>query len=154
MGCRTEHAVVIDAPLDLVWDMTNDIAAWPELFSEYAKVEVLADDGVTALFRLHTHPNEHGRVWSWVSERVRDRAALRVRAKRVEKGHFEYMHIFWEYRQVPGGVEMRWRQEFHLKDTAPVDDSFMARRISTGSVEQMERIKGRVEAAARAEVRP
>ncbi|WP_018681839.1 SRPBCC family protein [Actinokineospora enzanensis] len=149
MTARTEHAVVIDAPLDLVWDMSNDVASWTGLFSEYARVEILDDDGVTTTFRLHTHPDEHGRAWSWVSRRVRDRAGLRVRAERVETGHFEFMHITWEYRQLPAGVELRWRQEFHLKDTAPVDDEFMARRITAGSAEQMARIKGLIELAAR-----
>ena len=42
MTARTENSVVIKAPLDLFWSRTNDVASWPELFTEYAKAEILA----------------------------------------------------------------------------------------------------------------
>jgi aromatase len=44
MAARTENSVVIKAPLDLVWSRTNDVAGWPELFTEYAKAEILAEE--------------------------------------------------------------------------------------------------------------
>lgn len=36
MAGHTDNSITVDAPLDLVWDITNDIEKWPELFSEYA----------------------------------------------------------------------------------------------------------------------
>ena len=54
-------------PLDLVWDMTNDLENWPQLFSEYASVEILSREGDKTTFRLTMHPDENGKVWSWVS---------------------------------------------------------------------------------------
>ena len=41
MAGHTDNAIVIDAPMDLVWEMTNDVPAWPQLFSEYAAAEIL-----------------------------------------------------------------------------------------------------------------
>ena len=41
MSGHTQNEIVIAAPLELVWDMTNDLENWPQLFSEYAAVEVL-----------------------------------------------------------------------------------------------------------------
>ena len=38
MAGHTENEITIAAPLDLVWDMTNDLESWPQLFSEYASV--------------------------------------------------------------------------------------------------------------------
>ena len=71
MAGHTENEITIAAPLDLVWDMTNDLENWPQLFSEYASVEVLSREGDKTTFRLTMHPDENGTVWSWVSERSR-----------------------------------------------------------------------------------
>jgi aromatase len=149
MAAHTENSIVIGAPMDLVWDMTNDVASWPELFSEYASAQILERDGDTVRFRLTMHPDEQGRVWSWVSERTCDAASRTARAHRVETGPFEYMYIYWEYTLVdPDRVKMRWVQDFQMKPGAPADDETMARHINANSVVQMERIKGLVERAA------
>jgi aromatase len=147
MSGHTDNRIVINAPMQRVWDMTNDVPSWPELFSEYASAEVLEQADDTVLFRLTMHPDEQGRVWSWVSQRRLDRATRTVNAHRVETGAFEYMHIRWEYRDVDGGVEMRWIQDFAMKPTAPLDDAGMTERINRNSVIQMARIKEIVEAA-------
>lgn len=73
MWGHTENSILIDAPLEVVWDSTNDVRSWPNLFSEYAAVDVLAEDGDTVRFRLTMRPDEAGQVWSWVSERTVDR---------------------------------------------------------------------------------
>lgn len=147
MSGHTDNRVVIDAPMQRVWDMTNDVPSWPQLFSEYATAEVLEQTGDTVLFRLTMHPDEQGRVWSWVSQRRMDPATRTVNAHRVETGAFQYMHIRWEYREVDGGVEMRWIQDFAMKPQAPLDDAGMTERINRNSRIQMERIKQIVEAA-------
>jgi aromatase len=148
-AARTESSVVIDAPFSLVWDMTNDVAEWPNLFDEYASAEILHRQGATVRFRLTLHPEENGKVWSWVSERVMDRENKSVSAHRVETGPFAFMNIRWQYTQTAAGVEMRWVQEFHMKPEAPLDDAGMAERITRNSKIQMALIKERVEAAAR-----
>ncbi|GAB2953417.1 SRPBCC family protein [Nonomuraea fastidiosa] len=148
MAGHTENAIVIAAPMELVWDMTNDVSSWPSLFSEYESAEILSEDGPTVRFRLTMHPDENGKKWSWVSERTPDPRTRTVRARRVEPGPFEYMNIFWSYREVPGGIEMRWEQHFHLRPDAPVDDSTMTRRINANSAVQLKRIKDLVERAA------
>ncbi|BCL16757.1 SRPBCC family protein [Micromonospora sagamiensis] len=148
MAKKTECAVVIDAPMDLVWDMTNDVPNWPDLFTEYAAAEVLERDGNTIRFRLTMHPDENGRVNTWVSERTSDPATRTVRAHRIETGPFDFMNIFWAYREVDGGVEMRWEQEFHVKDEMPFDDDAMAAHLLKNSAIQMAAIKERIEKAA------
>jgi len=148
MAAHTENEITINAPLDLVWDMTNDLEHWTQLFSEYASVEVLERKGRKTTFRLTMHPDDNGTVWSWVSERVMDRRNLTVRARRVETGPFKHMDIHWEYAEVPGGTSMRWVQDFAMKPTAPVDDAAMTDHINRNSVIQMERIRERVEKQA------
>lgn len=148
MAGHTENAVVINAPFDLVWEMTNDVGTWPELFSEYASAEILHRTGDTVRFRLTMYPDENGQVWSWVSERTADRATGTVSAHRVETGPFDFMRIRWQYQEVPEGTQMRWIQDFHMKPGAPVDDEGMTRRINASTLVQMARIKDLVEKAA------
>ncbi|MFJ8131965.1 SRPBCC family protein [Streptomyces hydrogenans] len=148
MAGHTDNAIVIDAPLQTVWELTNDVENWPSLFSEYASADILAREGDTVRFRLALHPDENGTVWSWVSERTADAATRTVRAHRVETGVFKYMSLFWEYTEVPGGVRMRWVQDFEMKPQAPIDDEAMTNRLNTNSAGQMALIKQKVEAAA------
>ncbi|MDI9831116.1 MULTISPECIES: SRPBCC family protein [unclassified Streptomyces] len=147
MAGHTENEITIAAPVDLVWDMTNDLERWPELFSEYASCEVLSREGDAVTFRLTMHPDENGKVWSWVSERVADREKLVVRARRIETGPFAYMNIVWEYEETPDGTRMHWTQDFEMKPDAPVDDAGMTEIINRNSPIQMRLIRDRVEAA-------
>jgi aromatase len=148
MAAHTDNSITINAPLDLVWEMTNDVANWPNLFTEYASAEILERTGNTVRFRLTMHPDENGRVWSWVSERTADPATRTVKAHRVETGPFEYMNIQWFYEPIEDGTRMRWVQDFQMKPDAPVDDGGMAARINQNSPIQMRAIKEKVEQRA------
>jgi aromatase len=149
MPGHTDNSIAIDAPMDLVWDMTNDVASWPNLFSEYGEATILENRQGTVRFRLALHPDENGTVWSWVSERTPDPGTRTVRAHRVETGPFKYMSLFWEYTQEAGRVRMRWVQDFEMKPQAPIDDAGMTERLNRNTATQMSLIKDRVEAAAR-----
>jgi aromatase len=149
VAAQTENSIRIHAPFTLVWSMTNDLVHWPELFSEYAAVDIVHHEGDTVRFRLTMHPDENGKVWSWVSERTMDRAARTVQAHRVETGPFEYMRIKWTYRAEGEYIRMTWYQDFQMKPEAPVDDEGMRQRINTNSKIQMELIRDKVEAASR-----
>ncbi|GHE74681.1 SRPBCC family protein [Streptomyces spiralis] len=148
MAGHTENEITIAAPVDLVWDMTNDVERWPQLFSEYASAEILSREGNKCTFRLTMHPDENGTVWSWVSEREPDRDTLTVTARRVETGPFEYMNIRWRYEEVPAGTRMVWTQDFAMKPEAPVDDDWMTDNINKNSKVQMALIRDKIEKAA------
>lgn len=148
MAGHTDNSITIAADLDLVWDMTNDVPSWPELFSEYAAAQILDRSGDTVTFRLTMHPDDEGRVWSWVSERTADPVRHEVHSHRVETGPFEYMKIYWEYKKVEGGTQMRWVQDFHMKPQAPADDAGMTAHLNKNTAIQMTRIKGLIEAEA------
>lgn len=145
---HTENSVLIAAPLPLVWDVTNDVANWPQLFTEYARADILHRDGDTVRFRLTMHPDENGTVWSWVSERTADPVTRQVDARRVETGPFEYMRIHWRYAEEPGGTRMTWVQDFAMKPTAPVDDAGMTDRINANSAVQLAVIREKIERLA------
>jgi aromatase len=146
---HTDNAVLIDAPMALVWSMTNDLESWPSLFSEYASVEILERRGPSVRFRLTMHPDELGRVWSWVSERTPDPTTRTVAAHRVETGPFEYMNLAWTYTSHSAGVLMRWVQDFTMKPDAHTDDAGMQDYLNKNTKIQQERIRRIVEQAAR-----
>ena len=150
MPGTTDNTVVIDAPLEQVWDAMNDVERWPELFTEYASAEILEREGDTVRFRLTTFPDpEHGgQVWSWVSERTADPVARTSRSHRIETGPFEYMRIDWSFSAVDGGTAMRWRQQFAMKPSAPADDAGAEDYLNRNTRIQMRAIKERLEAGA------
>jgi aromatase len=149
MAGHTENSIVIDAPMDVVWEMTNDVESWTTLFSEYSEAKILERNGDTVRFRLSMHPDENGKVWSWISERTPDIKTRTVKAHRVETGPFEYMNIQWFYEPTDGGVRMRWVQDFHMKPQAPVNDEQMTDRINSNSKVQLALIKEKVERQAK-----
>lgn len=145
MAARTDNSVVIGAPLDAVWELTNELERWTELFAEYQSVEILERRGDTVRFRLTMHPDEQGTVHSWVSERTRDPANHVVRARRIETGPFQHMNLRWEYEPVDGGTALRWVQEFTMKPEAPVDDATAARMLDERTRTEMAHVKAAVE---------
>jgi len=152
MPARTDNSIVIDAPLETVWELLNDVENWPNLFTEYAKAEILERNGNTMQFRLTTHPDPEydGQVWTWVSERTVDPEAHSVKARRIETGPFEYMNIEWYFEPADGGTRIRWVQDFSMKPTAPADDEQAEKYMNERTAEQMSAIKGRIEERTRA----
>jgi len=146
---RTDNAVVIDAPLDEVWEKMNELENWTNIFSEYASVEVLEREGNTVQFRLTTHPDPEydGKVWSWVSERTMDPENYTTKSHRIETGPFEYMNIEWFFEPENGGTKMRWVQEFSMKPSAPATDEQAEEYLNKNTAEQMKVIKERLEAS-------
>src|SRR5262245_60294814 len=145
---HVDNAIVINADMDLVWDVTNDVEHWPQLFTEYASAEIIERDGNTVRFRLTMHPDENGKVWSWVSERTVDKGRRHVTARRVEPGPFEFMNIEWTYMPEGNGVRMRWVQDFRMRPDAPIDTAAMTDRINANTAVQMDIIRQKVERLA------
>ena len=150
MSGHTDNSILIDADIDTVWTITNDLRSWPDLFTEYASVEILEETGTTFRFRLKMHPDENGTAWSWVSERTLDPVAREVRAHRIETGPFEYMHIHWTYTPEGTGTRMRWVQDFHMRPAAPLDDAGMTARLNANTAREMAVIRDKVERSAAA----
>jgi len=150
MAAHTDNEVVIQAPLDMVWERMMDIESWPSLFSEYANAEVIEQDGDRVQFRLTTHPDPDydGQVWSWVSERIADPSTHSSKSRRIETGPFEYMNIEWYFEEADGGTRMRWVQDFSMKPSAPANDEQAEQYMNKNTMTQMTVIKERLEQEA------
>lgn len=108
---HTVNSIVINAPYELVFDISNHIERWTELFGkEYASAEVLERKGNEITFRL---TDEHGK--SWVSKRWLFKDLKMAYAQRWEPAFpFKYMKIVWYYFETPEGIKMTWIQDFEL----------------------------------------
>lgn len=138
---HTKNTVLIKAQYDAVFDITNDIERWPELFNEYSEAKVLARDGARITFQL---TNKEGK--SWRSSRLLDKPGHKATASREEPMFpFKFMNLLWTYIEKDGGVEMTWEQDFEMDEKAPVDNATAVQRINEHSKMNMERIKGIIE---------
>jgi aromatase len=150
MAAHTDNAVEVKAPLEFVWERMMDIESWPSLFSEYAKAEVIEQDGDTVRFRLTTHPDPDydGKVWSWTSERTADPQTYSSKSHRIETGPFKYMNIEWFFEPAGDGTRMRWVQDFSMNPGAPANDEQAEEYMNKNTKTQMGVIKERLEAQA------
>ena len=144
----TENSVIIFRNIDEVFDITNKIEIWPDLFTEYEKTEVIEKKDNYIKFRLTTYANEEGKVKSWVSERKLDKKNYQVFAKRLEPLYpFSTMEIKWIYEPLPQniGVNMVWIQEFEVDENSPFDVYNMESYLNKSSRTQMKAVKLAVE---------
>lgn len=113
---RIENSIDIKADVRHVFDVTNDIARWPEMFDEYSAAKVISQERegryTEIIFEL---ANAEGA--SWRSWRLLDHRGLTAIAERRDPLYpFEYMHLKWTYERVAGGTRMTWVQDFELDD--------------------------------------
>jgi aromatase len=108
---HTVNSIVINAPYELVFDVSNKIERWTQLFGqEYAKADVLERRGDEITFRL---TDEDGK--SWVSKRWLYKDLKFAYAQRWEPLFpFNYMKIVWFYTETPRGIKMTWIQDFEM----------------------------------------
>jgi len=139
---HTKNTIFINAPYDLVFDVSNDIERWTELFNEYTEAKVLSREGNKITFQL---TNRDGK--SWRSSRILDKEGRKATASREEPMFpFKYMNLLWTYVERDGGVEMTWEQDFEMDDKAPVDNETAVRRIDEHSKANMQGFKEKIEA--------
>jgi len=117
---HTCNSIVINAPYELVFDISNDIPRWTELFgSEYQKAEVIEKKDNLITFRL---TDDEGK--SWVSWRLLFKDKYFAYAERKDPLFpFKYMKIIWLYTPKPQGVELTWIQHFEMDDKAKFNDA-------------------------------
>jgi aromatase len=145
---HTCNSIVINAPYEKVFDVTNDIDRWKELFDEYKESVITKREGPPAggagnkiTFRL---TNQEGQ--SWQSWRLLFKDKMFCYAEREEpKFPFKYMKLVWLYRQVPEGTEMIWIQHFTMDEKAKYNDTQVEGFINKHSQDNLLRMKEIIE---------
>ncbi|MDP8264865.1 MAG: SRPBCC family protein [Candidatus Aceula lacicola] len=116
---HTVNSIVVNAPYENVFDTSNNIERWTELFGdEYVKAEVLSREGNRIEFRL---TNNEGQ--SWTSFRLLYKEHKFAYAQKNEPTFpFKYMKIVWLYTEVEDGILMTWIQDFEVDPKAKFTD--------------------------------
>jgi aromatase len=140
---HTVNRIVINAPYEKVFEMSNDITRWKEFFDEYTASEVVSQEGNKITFKL-----SHQNGTSWTSYRLLFKDQKFTYAERLEpKMPFVYMKIIWLYREVAGGIEMSWIQDFTMDSKAKFNDAQVEEIMNKHSAENMKRFKEIIEKA-------
>ncbi|MDD5691948.1 MAG: SRPBCC family protein [Candidatus Omnitrophica bacterium] len=139
---HTCNSIIINAPYEKVFDISNDITRWTELFgSEYKKAEVVKKEDNKITFRLTDEDDK-----SWQSWRLLFKEKYFAYAEREEpKFPFVYMKIIWLYTPVASGVEMSWIQHFQMDPKAKFNDSQVEGFINEGSQHNLKIFKDIIE---------
>jgi aromatase len=145
----TQNTVVILRDFDTVFDLTNDIELWPQLFTEYKEAKVLERDGNKVTFELTTYPEGDRPSRTWVSTRIIDKPGKKAEAQRVKQAFpFKTMRIYWTYEALPQdvGTVMTWIQKFEPTEDCEWSVEKLQAFLNNNTLLQMQAIKERVEA--------
>ena len=142
---HTRNSIIINAPYSIVFDISNKIERWTELFGdEYVKAEVLERKGNEITFRLTDDENK-----SWVSKRWLYKDLKFAYASRHEPMFpFKYMKIVWFFNETPEGTEMIWIQDFQMDPGAKFNDEKVEGFINEHSRHNMKIFKDVIEKEA------
>ncbi len=116
---HTHNSIIINAPYEQVFETSNHIERWTELFGdEYVKAEVLSRVGNEITFRL---TDDEGK--SWVSKRwLFPERKLAYAERHDPMFPFKYMKIVWLYTPIDDGILLTWIQHFEMNSNAKFSD--------------------------------
>ena len=139
---HTCNSIMINAPYDFVFDISNTIPRWTELFGgEYKETVVLRKEGNKITFKL---TDNEGRTWQ--SFRLLLKENYLAYAEREEpKFPFEFMKIIWLYTPRSEGIELTWIQHFKMDSKAAFTDEQVEGFINQHSKENLKIFKAVIE---------
>ncbi|WP_238652444.1 SRPBCC family protein [Paenibacillus piscarius] len=144
-----QNSIWIHADRSTVFDRTNDIANWTELFTEYQESRVLEQTEAYIRFELTTYPEENRPARSWTSERWLDRPNFRITARRLAPLlPFKHMNLEWLYEEQNDGTYMTWIQEFEVDPASGLTGQQVEAHLNRTTKEQMAAIKQNIEKQA------
>ncbi|MEI8349320.1 MAG: SRPBCC family protein [Candidatus Omnitrophota bacterium] len=139
---HTVNSIVINAPYEKIFDISNDITRWTELFGgEYKKAEVVKKENNKITFKLTDDENR-----SWQSWRLLFKDKYLAYAEREEpKFPFKFMKIIWLYTPRTTGIEMTWIQHFEMDEKAKFNDEQVEGFINKHSKDNLKIFKEVIE---------
>jgi len=142
---HTNNSIVINAPYEMVFDISNDIERWTKLFGdEYKEAKILKREGNKLTFSL---TDNEGR--SWQSFRLLFKDNYFAYAQKLPPEFpFRYMKIIWLYTLEADGVLMTWIQDFQMDRKATLDDKQVEELINKHSQDNLKIFKRVIEQEA------
>jgi len=143
---HTCNSIVINASYDLIFQISNNIPRWTELFGgEYKEATVLKMEGNKITFRL---TNNEGNSWQSFRLLFKDRYFTYAEREDPEFP-FQYMKIIWLYTPRPEGIELTWIQHFTMDEKAKFNDDQVEGFINKHSQDNLKIFKRLIEEEAK-----
>lgn len=142
---HTANSILIKAPYELIFDISNDIPRWTELFGgEYTTAKIVKREGNRLTFQLTDNEGN-----SWQSFRLLFKGDNFTYAQKLEPTFpFKWMKIIWLYTPTPEGILMTWVQDFTMDDKAKYNDEQIEGFINKHSQENLKIFKEVIEKEA------
>jgi len=120
----TENAIVMKAPLDLVFETAANLSLWPEILPHYRSITYLEKSPSRNVVKMAAR-----RGWipvSWTSEQVIDKGKREVHFHHL-KAFTRGMHVVWTFQAEGDSVRVRIRHD--MKPNIPLVGGFVADKI-------------------------
>ena len=139
---HTVNSILIKAPYELIFDISNDIPRWTELFGgEYTDARIIKKEGNKLTFQL---TNADGNTWQSFRLLFKDNYFTYAQ-KLPPEFPFKYMKIIWLYTPTPDGILMTWIQDFTMDDKAKFNDEQVEGFINKHSQDNLKIFKEVIE---------
>jgi aromatase len=140
------RTIIVDAPVEITFDLSNRIDLWPEMMEEYEEAEILRREGRMIWFRLR-----HRNGISWTSWRMLHPPDFACAERHEPKAPFKFMHIVWTYRPAggTGQTEMSWDMCFELPDDQKAKEDEWAASMMKHTELNQSRMKAYIESHAK-----
>src|SRR5258708_2970073 len=139
MAGHVDNAIVIPAPLELVWRVSNELERWDREKHREMDAE---DDGLRVTFKV-THRDPSGRTWPFSGERCLYPESQTVFARRWGNPHHRYSVAWWLYTEEDGGTKVRCVQDFEMTEGSPAGDREMESIMEAGTRAALGRMAAR-----------
>lgn len=120
----TSNSIVMNAPMESVFEAAADLSRWPEFLPHYRSVTYLEKSPSGNIVRMAAK-----RSWipvAWTSEQVIDRENREVRFHHL-KSFTKGMDVVWTFEAHQGSIRVQIRHD--LKPTVPVIGTFVANAV-------------------------
>lgn len=139
---RATRSIFIQGDPDKVFELTNDIPRWTELYTNIAAARVISfeREGRFAKLVFELTNKEEGRTWrAWRILDYVDRIAM----SRRDAPSFPYVfhHLTWRYEAVDGGTLMTWTDDFEMDPESPIKNDVALEPMLNHMAEAQENYK-------------
>jgi len=124
---NTTNSIVMQAPVDRIFETAADLSRWPEILPHYRWVTYLEKSPSKNVVKMAAK-----RGWiriKWTSEHVIDRTNREVRFHHL-KSFTRGMRVVWTFTPEEGGVRVQIRHD--MKPNIPIVGRFIADYIIAG----------------------
>ena len=123
----TENNIIINAPIEKIFDMAEDVLRWPDILPHYRWVKLISHGDGFRVVEMAAHRDGLPVKWTSIQEPVREK--WRIIFRHV-KGPTTGMYVEWNMREDIDGVHVRITHEFD--PPWPLIGPFLAKHIVGG----------------------